>query len=190
MNNARAQIKQYIFIGILIILLSISGANYFARPFEGRFNVEEKTGKQAEEQFEPTVLTKENILEKLSTEEKIAQMIAYPLVIDEEKEAKGINFIKEFFTSKKDNEATESAENQIIDRAEIERLRLDKLSPGFITIFGSEIASDSAKKKITEVKNLYEDNLLSPRFAVDHEGGAVQRLSGEGYTTLPSWKEM
>jgi beta-glucosidase-like glycosyl hydrolase len=110
-------------------------------------------------------------------------------LIDELEEEEGAGFIKEFFLDS-DTEATESAVDSIIERGEIEKLRLDKLSPGFITIFGSEIASESAKQKIIEIKNLYRDNLLSPRFAVDHEGGTVQRLSGEGYTKLPAWQEL
>lgn len=168
----------------------MSGVNYFKRPFEKYFDVVENPPQTAEVLKEPVALSKNEILDKLSTQEKIAQMIAYPLVIDEEQESKGIEFIREFFLSSPENESSESAKNKILEIAEIENLRLDKLSPGFITIFGSEIASESAKQKIIEVKNLYENNLLSPRFAVDHEGGSVQRLNGEGYTQLPSWKDL
>lgn len=175
------KIKLYILFGILFIALVITGINYFIRPFEMVYDVEESVVEEVEEPSGPLVLTREEILERLTVEEKVAQMIAYPLLIDQEEEDKGNEIINRFFFSEDEKDATVSARNS---------LRLDLLSPGFITIFGDQISSDSAKQKINEVKNLYEDNFLSPRFAVDHEGGSVQRLSGEGYTVLPSWQEM
>jgi beta-N-acetylhexosaminidase len=162
-NSKRLILKQYIFIGMLIILVVLVGVNYFTRPFEKYFVVEENLIEETEEALERSdtdSLMKDEFFDKLSIEEKISQMIAYPIVID-----------------KVDN----------IDNGE-EKF-IDELSPGFITIFGQEIASDSAKQKVTEINNLYKDNVFSPRFIVDHEGGSVQRLSGKGYTVLPSWKE-
>jgi beta-N-acetylhexosaminidase len=60
-------------------------------------------------------------------------------------------------------------------------------SPGAITLFGENVSSTSAHKAIEQVlKNYSTDPLL----AVDHEGGTVQRFSGEGFTILPSWQSM
>lgn len=175
------KLKKYLFFGLLILAVIITGINYFVNPFQGYFVVEEEDQEVVETETEDTdvvSMTKQEILEALSVEERVAQLIAYPLVVDNEPEEDGL--MKKLFDDEEE-EATASAINE---------LRLDLLSPGFITIFGTEIASESAKQKIIEVRNLYKDNLLSPRIAVDHEGGSVQRLSGEGYTVLPSWSEM
>ncbi len=150
------KIRQRFFIGLLFLILVLLGINYFIRPFEKYFDVKEEVIKQ-EEQAEPVSLTRQDILDRLSTEEKVSQMIAHPIVIDDSQAATPSSNISE---------------------------------TGFITIFGSKISSASAKQKITEIESFYRDNLLSPKFAVDHEGGRVQRLSGEGYTLLPSWKEV
>ncbi|MBU0974660.1 hypothetical protein KKD03_03080 [Patescibacteria group bacterium] len=155
--------RQRVFIGILFIILILIGINYFARPFEKYFDVKEMTVQKTIEPIEPVVLSSFDIVQKLSSKEKIAQMIATPLVIDEE------------ITNESSKSATFSAVN---------------LETGFFTIFGNNISFDSAKLKITEVERLYKDNLLSPKFAVDHEGGKVQRLNGDGFTVIPSWRKL
>ncbi len=80
-------------------------------------------------------------------------------------------------------------------------------NPGFVTLFGSEIATDSAAVVISQLTATepQEDPLypyaeradldpqqipVVPLVAVDHEGGTVQRLSGAGFTSLPSWQEL
>lgn len=158
--------RQRIFIGLLVIALILLGINYFTRPFEKYFIVEENPAKEMVVPKEPVALSSLDILQKLSAREKIAQMIASPLVIDEDSE----NEKSEIVSSKSAVPKTTNFET------------------GFITIFGSNISSESAKNKISEIKNSYKNSLLSPKFAVDHEGGEVQRLNGVGYTTLPSWK--
>lgn len=160
--------RQRIFIGLLFIALILLAINYFTRPFEKYFVVEEKSDEEIIVPDEPVVQSSLDILQKMSAREKIAQMIASPLVIDDDSE----NEIK-------DSESSESAGPKITS-----------LETGFITIFGSNISSESAKIKIAETKDLYKNSLLSPKFAVDHEGGEVQRLNGVGYTTLPSWKNL
>lgn len=61
--------------------------------------------------------------------------------------------------------------------------------PGIVILFGSKLSQTQAKDAITEVleQNVTEEQ---PLIAVDHEGGLVQRLSGEGFTVLPTWKRM
>ena len=58
--------------------------------------------------------------------------------------------------------------------------------PQFITLFGTEVSSDEATQAIQRIKTRYPDVLI----AIDHEGGAVQRFSGEGFQRLPSWQEL
>lgn len=51
-----------------------------------------------------------------------------------------------------------------------------------VTLFGDQISSDQVVAALSE---LDEDLLI----AVDHEGGQVQRLAGDGFDQLPSWQE-
>jgi beta-N-acetylhexosaminidase len=64
---------------------------------------------------------------------------------------------------------------------------IGEYKPGFVTIFGENIASKSATNVIESIRNIAEP---MPLIAVDHEGGKVQRLSGTGFTKLPSLKEI
>lgn len=60
--------------------------------------------------------------------------------------------------------------------------------PGFVTIFGNRISSNSAKLAVNELKTISSSS-VPLAIAVDHEGGAVQRLNGTGFTVLPDWKD-
>lgn len=53
---------------------------------------------------------------------------------------------------------------------------------GFVTLFGENIASASARQVISQIKEVVGTHTM---IAVDHEGGTVQRLSGTGFTKLP-----
>ena len=64
---------------------------------------------------------------------------------------------------------------------------IGEYKPGFVTIFGENIASRSALNVVTSIRSITEP---MPLIAVDHEGGRVQRLSGSGFTKLPSWREV
>lgn len=59
--------------------------------------------------------------------------------------------------------------------------------PGFITLFGENIATRSARNVLQVVRDQVEE---MPLVAVDHEGGRVQRLSGAGFTRLPSFQQV
>ncbi len=163
--------RQRIFIGLLFIVLILFGINYFTRPFEKYFDVKEVVIEEKIAPAEPVVLSSSDILQKLSTKEKISQMIGFPLIIDEESD-------------------DESKEESAAESSESATPAFDDLKFGFITIFGKNISSESAKLRIAETRSLYEGTLLSPKFAVDHEGGTVQRLNGAGYTILPTWKKL
>ncbi|MCA9369769.1 glycoside hydrolase family 3 protein [Candidatus Woesebacteria bacterium] len=58
---------------------------------------------------------------------------------------------------------------------------------GMVTLFGSDVSVDEAGEVVSQVQTTYTTAVFSPIIAVDHEGGSVQRLSGKGFTTLPSW---
>ncbi|HCR80965.1 MAG: Beta-glucosidase-like protein glycosyl hydrolase [Candidatus Pacebacteria bacterium GW2011_GWA1_46_10] len=59
--------------------------------------------------------------------------------------------------------------------------------PGFVTLFGSSIDATPAAQFVQSTR--FTAGYL-PLIAVDHEGGTVQRLSGDGFTRLPSWRQV
>lgn len=59
-------------------------------------------------------------------------------------------------------------------------------SPGGITLFGSDIATESAQTTI----EIFKQSNPELHVAVDHEGGTVQRLSGTGFSVLPAWQTL
>lgn len=109
---------------------------------------------------EPTISKEDEIFEKLSVSEKIWQMMSLPITLASEEIA------------------SSSSEMSFIYEN----------NPGFITIFGSKVKAESVKDLTKSLP--VSDYGYSPLVAVDHEGGTVQRLSGEGFSILPSWSEM
>lgn len=65
---------------------------------------------------------------------------------------------------------------------------INQRQPGLVTLFGSTISTTSAQTAIRQIQTQYADQ--PPLIAVDHEGGTVQRLSGTGFTRLPSWQSL
>jgi beta-N-acetylhexosaminidase len=142
----------------LFVLAVLSGYNYFQRPFLKYFE-----NQQVEQNIvvdEPTPITpkEEIILSELSTNEKIWQMISLPVSLDNKEEASV------------SSEMTFIYEN----------------NPGFVTIFGSRINAESVEDFTQALP--FSKSGFSPLVAVDHEGGTVQRLSGKGFSDLPSWE--
>lgn len=65
---------------------------------------------------------------------------------------------------------------------------LRKIQPGFVVIYGRKISFTTVRVITNSLKDL---NLPFPLLvAVDHEGGVVQRLRGEGFSPLKSWEEL
>lgn len=67
-------------------------------------------------------------------------------------------------------------------------LEFSSLDTGYITIFGSDLDKERVSFFINQLKQQRSSSQLKLGVLVDHEGGGVQRLSGEGFTKLPSWK--
>lgn len=71
-------------------------------------------------------------------------------------------------------------------QAFLDRLALIKeIQPTAVVLFGSTIGMVDAQIAIAEVKKVSPASLIM----VDHEGGRVQRLSGEGFTKVPSLRQ-
>jgi beta-N-acetylhexosaminidase len=146
------KLRPYIFIILLAATAILLGYNYFSRPFEVK-NVEHNNTTIKDVEVIGIVKSNQDILNQLSSRERVLQMIAYPVNVTHE-------------------------------------LELPKSKSGFFTLFGDNISMDLAKKIILNLKlenKVYE---LDTFIAVDHEGGDVQRLNGEGFSQLDSWKEV
>lgn len=153
------------FIFILLIIAVAFGFNYFKKPFLKNFQ-EQEIKKQEEIQrlalLTPSPNPKESFFESMTPREKISQILAIPVSVGKE----------------------------LDENTQLQNLSwLKNNNPGFITIFGEEISKELAEKNIAEINKQFEESKLKPIFAVDHEGGEVQRLSGDGFTILPSRKE-
>lgn len=112
-------------------------------------------------------------LQKLTPRQKVAQLVAFPVPVT----------------------SSNSAEREVEGLTEV---------PGVFTLTGRQVAALQAEQAIAlldsaprfgriqsalpELTN-EERALLKPLIAVDHEGGTVQRISGEGMTVIPSAQE-
>lgn len=146
-------------IFFLFILVLFSAYNYFKKPFL-------KDSSSPVSEFAPSSPPTPSKVPKkeLNTKEKIAQLLAVPLDVNDLAEestssAKMISFIK-------DN------------------------NPGFVIYFGEKISTNSAILATKTVRDSFEETDYTPLIAVDHEGGLVQRLNGEGFTKLESWQKV
>jgi beta-N-acetylhexosaminidase len=62
--------------------------------------------------------------------------------------------------------------------------------PGMVVYFGEQISTESAALVTTKIYDQFSEQDYMPLIAVDHEGGLVQRLSGDGFTKLDSWQKI
>ncbi|KUK79387.1 MAG: Beta-N-acetylhexosaminidase [Microgenomates bacterium 39_7] len=152
-----------IFIIILAIVALLLGYNYYARPFLRNYptQVEDEQQEEAVAKDE-YVEQKLSLLETMSQQDKVAQLLAYPYLAN---------------SDDGNLSATTSAQ-------------LTELQPGTVTFFGSDISWQAAQVQIKNIYSLFVTMQVHPLIAVDHEGGNTQRFSGEGFLTLPSWREL
>lgn len=149
-----------LFLVLLFALTALLGWNYFAQPF-ARSAVEVTASPLPSLGPEPSLPTGyQTWLETASTREKVAQIIAYPVTV-----------------SSRTNWASVSAE-------------IADIQPGIVTWFGSSVSVASVSAARAQVVAQYPLSIQQPLFAVDHEGGSVQRLAGSGFTRIPSWREV
>lgn len=147
-----------IFITILSAVAVLLGYNYFFQPFS---RTEEPDSTQVNVIVEKVINSPDS---NLSTEQKITQLIALPVTLTRDELASDSGSLDPSLEWIRDNQ------------------------PGFVTIFGEKISTQSAQINIKLINQEYDSFGRYPLIAVDHEGGSVQRLSGDGFTKLPSWK--
>lgn len=117
------------------------------------------------------------LLKTLTPRQKVAQLLSAPITVPTNDKAQSIA------------SAAASVQNEV---------------PGFMTLFGQNVSALQADRLTKELKKIsiqprmvatqptlseQERQFLNPLIAVDHEGGSVQRLTGEGMTVLPSAME-
>ncbi len=170
-----------VFIAILTIVAIGLGFNYYQKPFLRYFEAQVADSTPSASPSAAPVLDPISVaLQELSTREKVAAILALPLTITEGEGEVQVATAASPATATA--EATDAAEAARVARPSIEDV-IQRLRPGYVTLFGSEISTTSASKAISSLPN-------STRVAVDHEGGTVQRLNGEGFTQLPSWQSV
>lgn len=145
-------------IFFLFILTLISAYNYFKKPFFKQPN-------QATEitpTFTPTPT--KTLKKELTTKDKITQLIAVPVDLNE-------------------------LEEESSSSARILRF-IEDYDPGLIVYFGEKISTQSALLAKEVIYDSFSETDYLPLIAVDHEGGLVQRLNGEGFTKLDAWQKV
>ncbi len=192
MRTAENKRNTKIFIGVLTVVALLLGLNYFTTPLLDYF---ESTS--AEVQTTPTVKptpaanSKLELLESLTPEEKVAQLIAYPAMIENESESESVQATisaaaTDTASTDDGNEPDATGENFVITNLE----QLTEFGPGLVVIFGSNLGQQQVSLALDQLQVKTSSNSLLPLVAVDHEGGLVQRLSGEGFEKLPPWQSL
>lgn len=151
---------------ILLVLVVITGVNYFAKPFYQPQslsfldqNSEELLGPTRSPSQTQTAETK--LTAGMSLTELAWQIMAVPLSLPASVSSQ---FLSDLNSS------------------------VPATAPGAFTLFGEDITSESARAVAETVISRYP--AAEPWLAVDHEGGTVQRLAGSGFSTLPSWRRL
>ncbi len=178
----RSAITTNMVIAVLVLLAIVTGYNYFFAPFselpQSLVETEQPTIAPSPE---ATVQDYRYMVESMTAEEKISQLLALPIDLD----AYDASAAAVASDSSKPVAETAGLIDFIVGGGAPQE---EKSAWGFVTLFGTKVDYELAQQAIMAYTNTQEDDL--PIWTlVDHEGGTVQRLSGEGFTTLPSWRE-
>lgn len=146
----------YIIIFILLILVGLTGYNYFQKPFAPVVEQTVQPQNSNQDQINQENRELAEFIDQLTPKQKILQLLSIPVDLN-------------------DVDASSSAADYVL---------VDGDFPGAMIIFGEDIDRVTAQNFISDLKK----NNSNIMIAVDHEGGDVTRLSGDGFLKLPSWR--
>ncbi len=156
------KLRTYLFIFLLLVLAVLLGYNYYQTPFLKKFEQIQKKEKEIAQLAQQTPTPSPDPVQTVFAKLDALQKIGQLI-------AWPVKLQKE----------PSSADQPNLDLA--------GNNPGVIALFGQKITREQVADFLeTEV---FTQNQVPPLLAVDHEGGLVQRLSGEGFTHLPSWQQ-
>ncbi|MBP9819474.1 glycoside hydrolase family 3 protein [Candidatus Woesebacteria bacterium] len=164
------RVSTNLFIGLLLIITIVTGYNYFSKPFgSDDSRTQQVSTPPPSINPTPSPLDPSQLLSELTLDEKINRVLVLPFSTNETEQATSTASV-----------ATRSAE---------------LAHAGGYMLMGTEVAEPQFKQLVAEqgVQEPYPASyggLLRPLLLVDHEGGDVQRLNGDGYTHLPSWHDL
>jgi beta-N-acetylhexosaminidase len=155
-------------LGFLSFVMFLFGLNYVFTPFREAISEKFINNEEVSEIKKETknIDAVDTIFNKFNDKDKIGQLISWPIIIEKD-------------GSIDDNDLTQDVYFEL----------LSKKNAGFFTLFGDKISTISAKLTIDKIHE-HNGSVLLPWVAVDHEGGKVQRLDGEGFTRLASWNSI
>ena len=201
MSNQRkpSPVPTYLLIGFLAVLAVLTGYNYFFQPFASSKQQQFEETTQSTPTAAPTQQKFQNKQEEIAAlvanmtpDQKVAQLLAAPVNAQElvaTFSARAVMYERaqesDPYVSFLDGSAPTSVEQQP-GLLTIEEYFLKDW--GFVTLFGTNISVDEARAAILFLKS-GDTEPVDRWILVDHEGGTVQRLSGAGFTDLPSWQQ-
>ncbi|HYD34923.1 MAG TPA: glycoside hydrolase family 3 N-terminal domain-containing protein [Vitreimonas sp.] len=160
-------------IAFLCLLVGLLSYNYYYQPFAYLGELSSQLNLPSPSPSAP--VTKQSspalneYLSALSTRQKIAHLLSVPVTLS----------------------TTEPASTS--GSLALKQAWIKQEGPGMVLLFGEKISQPLVTAFTTQI-NSGETNaaqvLARPLVAVDHEGGSVQRLSGQGFTALASWQEL
>src|SRR5579859_6804517 len=169
------------FLLVVFLLLSVLGVAFLKFQFSRKVSLQNQTPKVAENVVvspiplpSPEVMGTSSAatplpdpiaqhLAQLTPQQKVAQLLALPLKL-------GSNSAN----------STDSANVSLPPEF------LGQMNPGFIIFYGERLSAVDVSQYVNMLTRQHVGIL--PWFGADHEGGLVQRLSGLGFTKLPTWQ--
>lgn len=153
----------------LTLLTGLLAYNYYFQPFYQQLaqqNIQSPSGSEFMASESANLSAVELVFNRFTTQDRVGQLLAWPVKIDESGEIASGEFTQADFLTE-----------------------LSKKRPGTLTLFGDQISTISAGVVIDKLRGR-NGSVLPAWIAVDHEGGKVQRLNGEGFTRLSSWRNI
>lgn len=150
-----------VLIFVLFLLMVLMGYNYFARPF-GTDDQSQMAAVEQNQVSDSASLSQEEAnrrwhLADLTPEQRVGQLLVVPITLN-------------------DTAASDAA-------ALAPWLALE---PAGVLLFGDDISVLQTKAFVGEMRQQTPPDNIPLFLSVDHEGGTVQRLNGDGFTLLPS----